>query len=165
MFSKDDAYNVKHWIEWWDTHKRNIFWTFHSFDTPQSNQPKAFHGGWKNEDKMGVSLLECCYFHIRESILLVISFSTLEKGGRKSGSRLLEVTRTEQNESRQIEQAEQLGKDLLDFSVQPSSSNYRKRNSIHIDEDSNPPKRQKMFKKNVPRKITNCKSFTEYNES
>ena len=113
----------------------------------------------EKQDKMGVSLLECCYFHIRESILLVISFSTLEKGGRKSGSRFLEVTRTEQNEGRQIEQAEQLGKDLLDFSVQPSSSNYRKRNSIHTDEGSNQPKRQKCSKKMFQGRLQTAKAL------
>ena len=59
IFSKDNADNVKHWTEWWDAQKENIFQAFTSFDAPQSNQAKAVHAGWKNRDKMGVSLFEC----------------------------------------------------------------------------------------------------------
>ena len=85
IFSKDNADNVKHLIEWWDSRKENIFRAFTSFNAPQSNQAEAVHAEWKNRDKMGVSLLECCYFDIGDSILLAISFSSLEKGGHESG--------------------------------------------------------------------------------
>ena len=57
------------------------------------------------------------------------------------------MTRTGRKESREIEHAEQYGRDLLDFSVRSSSSNCRKRNSANIDEGSNPPKRPKNFEK------------------
>ena len=81
--SKDNADNVKHWTEWWDARKENIFLAFTSFDAPQSNQAEAVLAGWKNQDKMGISLLERCYFYIRGSILLPISLSSLEKGGHE----------------------------------------------------------------------------------
>ena len=147
IFLKDNANNVKHWTEWWDARKENKFRAFTSFNAPQSNQAEAVHAGWKNRDKMGVSLLECCYFDIRDSILLAISFSSLEKGGCESCFGPSEVTRTGRKESREIEHAEQLGRDLLDFSVRPSSSNCQKRNSADIDEGSNPPKHPKNLEK------------------
>ena len=147
IFPKDNADNVKHWIEWWDTRKENIFRAFTSFNAPQSNQTEAVHAGWKNRDKMGVSLLECCYFDIRDSILLAISLTSLEKGGCEICFGPLEVTRTGRKESRELEHAEQLGRDLLDFSVRPSSSNCQKRNSADIDEGSNPPKHPKNLEK------------------
>ena len=79
IFSKDNADNVKHWIEWLDARKENIFQALTSLSAPQSNQAEAVHAGWKNRDTMGVSSLECCYFDIRDSILLAISFSSLKK--------------------------------------------------------------------------------------
>lgn len=126
IFSKDNADNVKHWIEWSDARKENIFQALTSLSAPQSNQAEAVHAGWKNRDKMGVSLLKCCYFCIGDSILLAINFSSLEKGGHERGFRPLEVTITGRKESREIEHAQQLRGDLLDFSVRPSSSNCRK---------------------------------------
>ena len=79
IFSKDNADNVKHWIEWLDAWKENIFQALTSLSAPQSNQAEAVHARWKNRDTMGVSSLECCYFDIRDSILLAISFSSLKK--------------------------------------------------------------------------------------
>ena len=75
IFSKDNEDNVKHWIYRKNAWKENIFLVLTSFDAPQSNQAKAVHAGWKRPDRMGVDLLQCCYFHIRDSILLAISFS------------------------------------------------------------------------------------------
>ena len=128
-------------------HGKNIFRAFTSFNAPQSHQAEAVHAGWKNRDKMGVSLLKCCYFCIGDSILLAINFSSLEKGGHERGFRPLEVTITGRKESREIEHAQQLWGDLLDFSVRPSSSNCRKWNSADIDEGSNPPKGQNNLEK------------------
>ena len=161
IFSKDNADNMKHGIEWWDARKENIFRAFTSFDAPQSNQAEAVHAGWKNRDKMGLSLLECCYFDIRDSVLLAISFSSLEKGGHESGFGPLEVTRTGRKERGEIEHAEQLERDLLDFSVRPSSSNCRKRNSTDIDEGSNLPKRPKRLEKLFQGRLQTAKAFQD----
>ena len=92
IFSKVNADNVKYWIEWWNAQKGNLFRVFTSFDGPQGNQAEAVHAGWKNRDKVGVSLLECCYFDIRDSILLAFSFRSLVKGRHESGFGPLEVT-------------------------------------------------------------------------
>ena len=102
LFSKDNADNVKLWIEGWGAQKENIFRAFTSFDAPQSNQVEVVHAESKNRDKMGVSLLECFYFDIRDSILLAVSFSSLEKGSHESGFGPLKVTRTGRKESREI---------------------------------------------------------------
>ena len=53
---------LKDWIQWWDVRKEKIFHAFTHFDAPQSNLAEVLHAGWKHRDKMGVSLLECCYF-------------------------------------------------------------------------------------------------------
>ena len=55
-----------------------------------------------------------------------ISFSSLKEGGKESGFVPLGVIRTGRKESREIQHAEQLERDLLDFSVRPSLPNCSK---------------------------------------
>ena len=61
---------MRDWIQWWwDVQKEKIFHAFTRFDARQSNLAEVLHAGWKHREKMGVSLLECCYFDVRDSIL------------------------------------------------------------------------------------------------
>ena len=71
---------LKDWIQWWDVRKEKIFHAFTRFDAPQSNLAEVLHAGWKHRDKMGVSLLECCYFDLRDSILLAINHDSVRDG-------------------------------------------------------------------------------------
>ena len=71
---------LKDWIQWWDVRKEKIFHAFTHFDAPQSNLAEVLHAGWKHRDKMGVSLLECCYFDLRDSILLAINHDSVRDG-------------------------------------------------------------------------------------
>ena len=71
------------------------------------------------------------------------------------------MTRTGRKETREIEHAEQLGRDLLDFSVWPSSSNCRKRNSTDIDEGSNPPKHLKKILKMFQGRLQTAKALQD----
>ena len=65
--------------------KEFAFRAFTSFNAPQSNLPEVIHAEWKNRDKMGVSLLECCYFDLRDSILLTTNLKqTLNKETNKA---------------------------------------------------------------------------------
>ena len=64
---------MKDWIKWWDDRKEKFFSAFTRFGTPQSNLAEVLHAGWNHSDKMGVLLLECCYFDVRDSILLAIN--------------------------------------------------------------------------------------------
>ena len=126
--------------------ERILFLAFTSFNAPQSNLAEVIHAGWKNRDKMGVSLLECCYFDLRDSILLSINLTSLENGGHDSGFGPSDATRRARNASREVEHASQLGRDLLDFSVaSPSSSSEpaKRKMSGSANVGCNPPKRSK----------------------
>ena len=69
-FLSNNAESIRDWIEWWDARKEFAFRAFTSFNAPQGNLPEVIHAEWKNRDKIGVSLLECCYFDLRDRILL-----------------------------------------------------------------------------------------------
>ena len=71
---------------------------------------------------MGVLLLECCYFDLRDSILLTTKLNSLENGGHDGGFGQSSPTRRARKTSREVEHATQLGRDLLDFNVATPSS-------------------------------------------
>ena len=100
---------------------------------------------------MGVSLLECCYFDIRDRILLTINLNSLENRGHDSGFGPSIVTRRARNTSKKVEHATQLGRDLLDFNVAtPSSSSsepIKRKMSSSADVGCNPPKKQGMWQR------------------
>ena len=121
-FQSSNAESIKDWIEWWDARKEFAFRAFTSFNAPQSNLAEVIHAGWKNRDKIGVSLQECCYFDLRDSILLKANLNSLENGSHDSGCGQSSGTRRARNTSREVEHATQLGRDLLDFNVATTSS-------------------------------------------
>ena len=123
IFSSNKSENIRDWIEWWDTRKEFAFGAFTSFNAPQSNHAEVIHAGWKNRDKMGISLLECCYLDHRDMILLTTSISSFENGRNDSGFGPSSTTRRARNTSREVKHATQLGADLLDFNLgTPTSS-------------------------------------------
>ena len=127
-FSSNSAKSIRDWTEWWDARKEFTFWAFTSFNAAQSNLAEVIHAGWKNRDKMGVSLLECCYLDLRDSILLTTNLNSLETEGHDSGFGPSSATRRARNTSREIEHATQLGRDLLDFNVATQHGHHRKQN-------------------------------------
>ena len=62
-----DAKIFKDWIQWWDVQKEKIFHASILFDPLQRYLAEVLHAGWKHRDKVGVSLLECCYFSLHKS--------------------------------------------------------------------------------------------------
>ena len=64
------------WLDWWSNRKQYIFRAFTSFDAP-SNLSEVVHAGWKHRDRTGVSLLECCYFYIRDSLFTNVHLEEL----------------------------------------------------------------------------------------
>ena len=76
QFSSNNAESIRDWTEWWDARKEFAFRAFTSFNAPQSNLAEVIHAGWKNRDKMGVSLLERCYFDLRDRILLTTNLKS-----------------------------------------------------------------------------------------
>ena len=93
-FSSNNAESIRDWIEWWDARKEFAFLALTSFNAPQSNLAEVVHARWKNRDKIGVSLLGCCYFDLRGSILLTTNLNSLENGGLDSGFGPFSATRT-----------------------------------------------------------------------
>ena len=77
---------------------------------------EVLHASWKHRDKMGVSLLECCCFDVRDSILLAINQENVGDGCYDGGYGPNNEELTTRKRKRQEEQARQLG-DLLDFGV------------------------------------------------
>ena len=81
--------------------------------------------------KMGVSLLEYCYFDFRDSILLTVNMNGLDNGDHDSVLKM-EVLKMDDfgpssatraiNTRREVEHATQLGRDLLDVNVATPSS-------------------------------------------
>ena len=57
------------WIQWWDVSEGKNFHAFIRFYTPQTNQVEVIHAWCKHHGKMALSLFECFYFDLRDSIL------------------------------------------------------------------------------------------------
>jgi hypothetical protein len=159
-FSTNNGGILNDWIEWWDSRKDFIFRAFTTFNAPQCNQAEVVHAGWKHRDKMGVSLLECCYFDIRDSILLFTNINNLEKGGHASGYGSHESTRKNIQNVREIGHANQIGRDLLDFSISSSTSQpKRKCTSNEIEDGCIPPKKSRNTRKTFQKRLETAKNM------
>ena len=110
--------------------------------------------------KMGVSLLEYCYFDFRDSILLTVNMNGLDNGDHDSVLKM-EVLKMDDfgpssatraiNTRREVEHATQLGRDLLDVNVATpsswSSEATKKKMSGSTDVGCNPPKKTRNVAK------------------
>ena len=100
---------------------------------------------------MGVSLLGCCYFHLRDSILLTTNLNSLKNGGHGGGFGPSSAARRARNTSREVEHVTQLEQDLLDFNVATTSSSPSeptKRKMLSSgDVGCNPPKKTRNVEK------------------
>ena len=130
---------MKDWIHWWDVWKEKIFHAFTRFEAPQSNLAEVLHAGWKHRDKMGVSLLDCCYFDVRDSILLAIKHDTVRDGWYDGGYSPNNKELTTRKWKREEERASQLGEDLLDFGVTSRLTNPIKKVDIYKVDICNTP--------------------------
>ena len=137
------------WLDWWSNRKQYIFRAFTSFDAPQSNLSEVVHAGWKHRDRTGVSLLECCYFDIRDSLLTNVHLEELESGCYDAGRGPSQKDRNIKKLNRTIDTAAQLGKDILDFTIASPSISGTKQQLREDVEGCNPPKKkinnQKLF--------------------
>ena len=57
------------WLSWWHDRRELIFLAFTSKTAPSINLAEVIHAGWKNRDRMGVSLLDACFFDVRDKLL------------------------------------------------------------------------------------------------
>ncbi|XP_066927735.1 uncharacterized protein [Clytia hemisphaerica] len=159
-FAKASAPDLKDWISWWDDRKENVFRAFTSFGAPQSNLAEVVHAGYKHRDRMGVNLLECAYFDIRDSILLALNLGELEKGGHECGYGQSISSRNKQQASRDIGHAERLGRDLMDFTVQQTGSSG-KRKSCEPVEGCHPPKKRRNIGKLFDNRLETAKKLED----
>ena len=99
-------------------------------------------------DKMGVSLLECCYFDGRDSIFLAINHDNVRDGCYDGGYGPNNKELTTRKQKREEERASQLGEDLLNFGVTSRLTNPTKKKQIEPPETGcYPPKKKKMSRK------------------
>ena len=151
---------MKDWIQWWDVQKEKNFHAFTRFDAWQSNLAEVLHPGWKHCDKMGVSLLECCYFDIQDSILLAINQDNVQDGCCDGGYGPNNEELMTRKQKREEEQASQLGEDLLDFGVTSRSTNPTKEKQIEPPESCcYPPKKKKNVEEMLQRRVTTERSL------
>ena len=97
-----------------------MFRAFTSIDAPQSNLPEVIHASWKNTKQIGVSLLTCTYFDVRDSLILLSNFEDLHAGCYDGGRGPSHPSLVLRNEVREIEAATRLGQDLIDHGVRSS---------------------------------------------
>ena len=71
--------------------------------------------GWRHRDRKGVSLLESCYFDIRDSLLLSTHLSDVQKGNYDGGQGQSSSSKKCTKMNREINTASRLGQDILDF--------------------------------------------------
>ena len=77
--------DLQDWFNWWDNRGELIFKTVTSKVTPESNLAEVIHAGWKNRNKVGVSLLESCLFDVKDSLLLESRVASLISSGGFKG--------------------------------------------------------------------------------
>lgn len=156
----NDHPNIKidNWIVWWNSRKENIFRAFTSSQAPRSNLAEVVHAGWKHRDRMGISLLECCYFDIRDSMVLAISLTDVESGRSDCGFGPSVSTREVQKSQRIVQLANQIGKDLLDFNITSNSGSSTKRKNPQ-EGGCYPPKRPKNIQYMLSNRITTAKTL------
>ena len=148
---------MKDWIQWWDVRKEKILLAFTRFEAPQSNLAEVLHAGWKHRDKMGVSLLECCNFDVRDSIPLTINQGNVRDGCYDGEYGPNNEELTTRKRKRQEEQARQLG-DLLDFGVNSRSTNPTKKKQIEPPEmGCYPPKKIKNVEEILQKRVATAR--------
>ena len=113
---------------------------------------------------MEVSLMECSFFDLRDSIMLTTNLDSLENGGHDSGFGPSSATRRARNTSRVVKYATQLGRDLLDFVTTPSSSSSgltKRKMSNSANVVCNPPKKTRNVAQMFDSKLNTAKTLEQ----
>ena len=133
------------WLKWWHDRRDLIFRAFTLKESPHSNLAEVIHAGWKHRDRMGVSLLDACFFDVRDSLLLESLFEGLANGayvvGYGPNQGQLEKIRSDKN----VRAAEKTGQDILDFGVSQNLQDAKRSLFTSQNEGCNPPKRKKNY--------------------
>ena len=62
--------DVSSWLDWSHDRRELILCIFNLKESPRSNLADVIHAGWKNWDRMHISLLDACFFDIRDNLPL-----------------------------------------------------------------------------------------------
>ena len=103
---------------------------------------------------MGVPLLKCYYFDVRDSILLAINHDNVRDGCYDGGYGPNNKELTTRKRKREEERASQLGEKFLDFGVTSRLTNPTKKKQIEPPETGcYPPKKKKNVEEMLQRRV------------
>ena len=105
------------WLSWWHDRRELIFRAFTSKTAPSINLAEVIHAGWKNRDRMGVSLLDACFFDVRDKLLFESLIDGMFNGSFVVGCGPSQGELSKIRGVKDVSIAEQMGKDILDFGV------------------------------------------------
>ena len=125
------------WFNWWDARKSYTFGAFQGLLKPQSNLAETIHAGMVHQDTMGVSLLESSYYDIKDNLLFDVDVKSFKEGMPSTRSGPSQKLAMQRKNSREIQYAKQLGKDILKYGIFSSRNNNR--DEIKKSDRYNPP--------------------------
>ena len=117
LTSNDETRGLVSWLQWWNNRKNLMFSAFTSIDAPFSNLAEAVHAGWKNSHEINLSVLNCTYSDVKNSLLLSQHLKEVQSGDYDGGSGPSQHIRLKRKLERDIQIAGRIGRDLVDFNV------------------------------------------------
>ena len=109
----------------------------------------VIHAGWKNRDKMGVSLLESCLFDVRDSLLLESRVASLSNGSFKGGCGPNQEGVRKKKVEKNVNIAEKIDQDILDFGVNKSGIPAKRVSSDRDNDGCHPPSNKSLNATNL----------------
>ena len=88
---------------------------------------------------MGVSLLDACFFDVRDRLLLESLLCGLGNGSFAVGYGPTQGVLNKVRSDKNVKLAEKIGQDILDYGVSPNAENIKRFLFTNQDEGSNPP--------------------------
>ena len=107
-----------------------MFHAFTSIDAPHSNLAEVVHAGWKNKGDIKISILNCCYFDVMESLALSVHLDQVRMGTYGGGRGRSEHKRKKKKLANDVEMATRLGQDILDYNDYSMSKTGNKLSSV-----------------------------------
>lgn len=157
--------SLQHWLTWWHERRHVIFRAFTGYAKPRANQAEVIHAGWIHRDRMGVSLLDSCLFDIRDNLVFESQLGKFEQGSYSGGCGPSQCEREKRSHERDLESANQFGKDIVEFGLRSPTYTVEQRHVIGDLDGYDPPKKKrtdnngKMFEKRKQNADEDAKSL------
>ena len=117
LTSNDETRGLVSWLQWWNDWKNLMFSAFTSIDAPSSNLAEVVHAGWKNSHEINLSVLNCTYPDVKNSLILPQHLKEVQSGDYDGGSGPSQHIRLKRKLERDIQLAGRIGRDLVAFDV------------------------------------------------